>query len=55
MSGRAGRRGKDDKGIAIMMVDEDLDEETCRHVGEGRERTQKYVGCVTNTESIACL
>ena len=25
MSGRAGRRGKDDKGIVIMMVDEKMD------------------------------
>ena len=31
MSGRAGRRGKDDKGLCIMMVEESLDVDTCRH------------------------
>ena len=30
MSGRAGRRGKDDKGLCIMMVDDSLDMENCR-------------------------
>ena len=30
MSGRAGRRGKDEKGLCIMMVDETLDLETCQ-------------------------
>lgn len=30
MSGRAGRRGKDDRGMTIMMLDKKLDEETCR-------------------------
>ncbi|GFH33722.1 uncharacterized protein HaLaN_33132, partial [Haematococcus lacustris] len=32
MSGRAGRRGKDDKGIAIMMVAEDVDEAAVRNM-----------------------
>lgn len=36
MSGRAGRRGKDDKGIVIMMVDEQLDELTCRDLTGGK-------------------
>ena len=30
MSGRAGRRGKDPFGMCIMMVDEAMDEATCR-------------------------
>lgn len=32
MSGRAGRRGKDDRGMCIMMIDEKMDAATCRHV-----------------------
>ena len=36
MSGRAGRRGKDDKGIVIMMVDEQLDELTCKDLTSGK-------------------
>lgn len=32
MSGRAGRRGKDDRGMCIMMIDENMDAATCRHV-----------------------
>ena len=35
MSGRAGRRGKDDRGTAIMMVDENLDEATARSMVKG--------------------
>ena len=30
MSGRAGRRGKDDKGVCIMVVDDKMDADTCR-------------------------
>ncbi|KAL6759568.1 HUA enhancer 2 [Haematococcus lacustris] len=36
MSGRAGRRGKDDKGIAIMMVAEDVDEAAVRNMCQGK-------------------
>lgn len=35
MSGRAGRRGKDDRGYAIMMADDNLDEATCRTMVKG--------------------
>lgn len=30
MSGRAGRRGKDDRGICIMMVDDKMETEMCK-------------------------
>lgn len=30
MSGRAGRRGKDDKGLVIMFVEDDASEEVVR-------------------------
>ena len=30
MSGRAGRRGKDDKGLCIMMVEDNMDATTCK-------------------------
>ena len=30
MSGRAGRRGKDDRGLCIMMVDDRMESATCR-------------------------
>ena len=30
MSGRAGRRGKDDRGLCIMMVDDQLTPEICQ-------------------------
>jgi superfamily II RNA helicase len=32
MSGRAGRRGKDDHGTVIVCVDETLDLETCKGI-----------------------
>jgi ATP-dependent RNA helicase DOB1 len=35
MSGRAGRRGKDDRGYAIMLADAKLDEPTCRSMVKG--------------------
>ncbi|KAF2365732.1 rRNA-processing arch domain [Trinorchestia longiramus] len=36
MSGRAGRRGKDDKGIVIMMVDEKLDSAVAKNLVQGK-------------------
>jgi superfamily II RNA helicase len=30
MSGRAGRRGKDDRGMCIMMIDDSMDAATCK-------------------------
>lgn len=47
MSGRAGRRGKDDRGTVIVCADDDLDMDTCKglmavggslhHMRTGRE------------------
>ena len=36
MSGRAGRRGKDDRGLCIIMVDQDMEEAACRSMVCGR-------------------
>nr|XP_053634400.1 exosome RNA helicase MTR4-like [Cherax quadricarinatus] len=36
MSGRAGRRGKDDKGIVIMMVDEKLNTSVVKNLVQGK-------------------
>ncbi len=30
MSGRAGRRGKDDFGVVIQMIDDTMDTRSCR-------------------------
>eukprot|EP00878_Enallax_costatus_P020504 GHUV01021680.1.p1 GENE.GHUV01021680.1~~GHUV01021680.1.p1 ORF type:complete len:478 (+),score=125.68 GHUV01021680.1:174-1436(+) len=36
MSGRAGRRGKDDHGTVIVCVDETLDSDTCKGIVQGK-------------------
>jgi hypothetical protein len=36
MSGRAGRRGKDDRGITVMMVDGEMGEEVARGLVQGK-------------------
>ena len=35
MSGRAGRRGLDDRGIVVMMVDEKLEPAAARNMVQG--------------------
>ena len=35
MSGRAGRRGKDDRGVAIMMVNDNFDGKVCKEMVQG--------------------
>lgn len=35
MSGRAGRRGKDDRGLVILMVNQQLGSETARQIIKG--------------------
>jgi superfamily II RNA helicase len=32
MSGRAGRRGKDDSGIVIQMIDEKIEPDICKGI-----------------------
>lgn len=36
MSGRAGRRGKDERGISIIMIDEQMDMKTCKELVLGK-------------------
>ncbi|GIL80546.1 hypothetical protein Vretimale_16031 [Volvox reticuliferus] len=36
MSGRAGRRGMDDRGLVVMMLDSELEEQTCRSIMQGK-------------------
>ncbi|EFJ40622.1 hypothetical protein VOLCADRAFT_121704 [Volvox carteri f. nagariensis] len=36
MSGRAGRRGMDDRGLVVMMLDAELEEQTCRAIMQGK-------------------
>jgi hypothetical protein len=38
MSGRAGRRGKDDKGITITIVDDQMDLDTCKEMMLGKPK-----------------
>lgn len=35
MSGRAGRRGKDDRGVTVMMVDDKIDAKICKEMVQG--------------------
>ena len=37
MSGRAGRRGKDDRGIVIMMIDEQMDPAVAKEIVRGQQ------------------
>lgn len=38
MSGRAGRRGKDDLGFVLMLVDGEMDEASCRDMIQGKAK-----------------
>ena len=35
MSGRAGRRGKDDKGLVILMVDQQMGQDVAKQIIKG--------------------
>ena len=43
MSGRAGRRGMDDRGLCLMMLDAALDEATVRGIMQASERPGRGV------------
>ena len=44
MSGRAGRRGRDDRGFVFLMVDDSLDESTARAMMLVRHHGQSWAG-----------
>jgi hypothetical protein len=58
MSGRAGRRGKDDHGTVIVCVDESLDLETCKGIVQVRVlagRSQLPAACLLYVSLGSCL
>lgn len=55
MSGRAGRRGKDEKGLVILMVDQQMGQDVAKRIIKGKEKVlvfQSVSNCLLLTHCV---